>query len=201
VQHAHSPLGVFEIPMAGAHNVKNALAAMAVATDVGLDIETTRKGLLAFGGVKRRLETIGSASGVTVLDDFAHHPTAVRETLSAVRASHADARIWAVFEPRSASSCRRVFQQAFAESFVAADEVLIAGVYRSNLPADERLSPEQLVATLSASGVHARFIPDVGAIVDIVAREARHGDFVVIMSNGGFGGIHAKLLAALRPGT
>jgi UDP-N-acetylmuramate: L-alanyl-gamma-D-glutamyl-meso-diaminopimelate ligase len=125
----------------------------------------------------------------------------VRETLSAVRASHPDARIWAVFEPRSASSCRRIFQQAFAESFVAADEVVIAGIYRSNLPADLRLSPERLVADLSAAGVHSRFIPDVGAIVDTLAREARHGDVVVIMSNGGFGGIHAKLLAALRPGT
>ena len=201
VRRARSPLGVFEIPMAGAHNVKNALAAMAVATDVGLDIDTIREGLLAFAGVKRRLETIGSASGVTILDDFAHHPTAVRETLSAVRASHPGARIWAVFEPRSASSCRRIFQQAFAESFVAADEVVIAGVYRSNLPADLRLSPEQLVADLSAAGVHARFIPDVGAIVDTLAREARHGDVVVIMSNGGFGGIHAKLLEALKPVT
>jgi UDP-N-acetylmuramate: L-alanyl-gamma-D-glutamyl-meso-diaminopimelate ligase len=199
VQHARSPLGVFELPMAGAHNVKNALAAMVVATDVGLDIETIREGLLAFAGVKRRLETIGSASGVTVLDDFAHHPTAVRETLSAVRASHPDARIWAVFEPRSASSCRRVFQQAFAESFVAADEVVIAGVYRSNLPADERLSTDRLVADLAAAGVRARSIPNVDAIVDTLAQEARSGDIVVVMSNGGFGGIHAKLLEALKP--
>jgi UDP-N-acetylmuramate: L-alanyl-gamma-D-glutamyl-meso-diaminopimelate ligase len=197
VTHLRSSLGMFEMPMAGAHNVKNALAAMAVATDVGLEIDTIREGLRAFAGVKRRLETVGSASGVTVLDDFAHHPTAVRETLAAVRASHPDARIWAVFEPRSASSCRRVFQQAFAESFVAADEVIIAGVYRSTLPAEQRLSPERLIADLSAAGVQARFIPDVSTIVETLAREARNGDFVVVMSNGGFGGIHAKLLDAL----
>lgn len=200
VQHARAPLGGFELPMSGAHNVKNALAAMAVATDVGLAIETIREGMLAFAGVKRRLETIGSGNGVTVLDDFAHHPTAVRETLAAVRLSHPDARIWAVFEPRSASSCRRVFQQAFAQSFVAADEVVIAGVYRSNLPDEQRLSPDQLVADLSAAGVRARFIPDVSTIVDTLAREVRPGDYVVVMSNGGFGGIHGKLLAALAVG-
>jgi UDP-N-acetylmuramate: L-alanyl-gamma-D-glutamyl-meso-diaminopimelate ligase len=116
-----------------------------------------------------------------------------------VRASHPDARIWAVFEPRSASSCRRVFQQAFAESFAAADEVVIAGVYRSNLAADERLSTDRLVADLAAAGVRARSIPHVDAIVDTLAQEARSGDIVVVMSNGGFGGVHAKLLEALKP--
>jgi len=104
-----------------------------------------------------------------------------------------------VFEPRSASSCRRVFQQAFAESFATADEVVIANVYRSRLPADERLSTDRLVADLAASGVRARSIPNVDAIVDALAQEARSGDVVVIMSNGGFGGIHAKLLEALKP--
>jgi UDP-N-acetylmuramate: L-alanyl-gamma-D-glutamyl-meso-diaminopimelate ligase len=183
--------------MAGAHNVKNALAALAIATAVGVEAETAREGLAAFEGVKRRLETVGSARGVTVLDDFAHHPTAVRETLAAVRASHPGARLWAVFEPRSASSCRRVFQDAFAASFAAADEIVIAQVYRGQLPADERLSPDRLVEDLAAAGRHARFVPDVGSIVALLARELRDGDIVVVMSNGGFGGIHEKLLAAL----
>jgi UDP-N-acetylmuramate: L-alanyl-gamma-D-glutamyl-meso-diaminopimelate ligase len=117
--------------------------------------------------------------------------------LGAVRAAHPDARIWAVFEPRSASSCRRVFQEAFAASFAAADEVVIAQVYRAQLPDAERLSPERLVADLSAAGRRARFVPDVDGIVELLARELRDGDIVVVMSNGGFGGIHAKLLAAL----
>jgi UDP-N-acetylmuramate: L-alanyl-gamma-D-glutamyl-meso-diaminopimelate ligase len=198
VQHRGAALGVFKTAMAGAHNVKNALAAMAIADAVGVEADTIREGLAGFAGVKRRLETIGSARGVTVLDDFAHHPTAVRETLAAVRASHPDARIWAIFEPRSASSCRRVFQAAFAESFAAADEVVIAQVYRAQLPPDERLSPERLVEDLVSAGRKARFVPDVGSIVDLLAIEVRDGDIVVVMSNGGFGGIHAKLLAALQ---
>jgi len=199
VRHGGASLGVFRTAMAGQHNVKNALAAMAIAAEVGVDPETMREGLFAFAGVKRRLETVGTARGVTVLDDFAHHPTAVRETLGAVRAAHPDARIWAVFEPRSASSCRRVFQEAFAASFAAADEVVIAQVYRAQLPDAERLSPERLVADLSAAGRRARFVPDVDGIVELLARELRDGDIVVVMSNGGFGGIHAKLLAALQP--
>ena len=196
-QHRGTALGVFRIAMPGEHNVKNALAAMAIAAAVGVDADTMREGLAAFAGVKRRLETVGSARGVTVLDDFAHHPTAVRETLAAVRASHPGARIWAVFEPRSASSCRRVFQDAFTASFAAADEIVIAQVYRAQLPEDERLSPVRLVEDLVAAGRHARFVPDVGGIIEVLAREVRDGDIVVVMSNGGFGGIHAKLLAAL----
>jgi len=199
-RHRGEALGIFTLAMAGAHNVKNALAAMAIATEVGVSPETMREGLLAFAGVKRRLETVGSARGVTVLDDFAHHPTAVRETLAAVRASHPGARIWAIFEPRSASSCRRVFQEAFAASFASADEVVIAQVYRAELPPDERLSPERLVNDLVSAGRKARFVPDVGRIVDLLAREVRDGDFVVVMSNGGFGGIHEKLLTALGNG-
>jgi len=199
VQHRRAALGRFAIPMAGSHNVKNALAAMAIATEAGLSPDAIREGLAIFAGVKRRLETVGTAGGVTILDDFAHHPTAVRETLAAVRAAHPGARIWAVFEPRSASSCRRVFQAAFADSFTSASDVIIAQVYRSQLPEEDRLSPERLVADLAAAGIRARFIPDVDGIVAAIARDASDGDIVVFMSNGGFGGIHAKLLAALRP--
>src|SRR6185503_7554974 len=135
--------------------------------------------------------------GVTVMDDFAHHPTAVHETLSALRTGYPDRRIWAIFEPRSASSCRRVFQDDFARAFVAADEVVIAAVFRSSLPESERLSAEQLVDDLRAGGHHARHIPEIDDIVATIAAEGRSGDVVVLMSNGGFGGIHQMLLKAL----
>jgi UDP-N-acetylmuramate: L-alanyl-gamma-D-glutamyl-meso-diaminopimelate ligase len=190
-------LGEFTMPLLGDHNVRNALVAIAVGVDLGLDIERLRKGLAAFKGVKRRLEVVGEARGVTVYDDFAHHPTAVDETLKAVRRASPGKRIWAIFEPRSASSCRRVFQDDFARAFAGADEVVIASVFRSSLPPEERLSESRLVGDLTARNVHARHLPDVEAIVDAVAREARAGDLIVVMSNGGFGGIHRKLLAAL----
>jgi UDP-N-acetylmuramate: L-alanyl-gamma-D-glutamyl-meso-diaminopimelate ligase len=135
--------------------------------------------------------------GVTVYDDFAHHPTAVEATLRAVRRSSPGKRIWAVFEPRSASSCRRVFQDDFARAFAGADQVVLASIFRSSLPPEERLSESQLVSDLLARNVEARHLPTVGAIVEEVARGAREGDIVVIMSNGGFGGIHQKLLRAL----
>src|SRR6202022_1054771 len=127
------------------HNVRNALAAIAVATEVGIGVERIADGLRAFAGVKRRLEIVGTADGVTVYDDFAHHPPAVAETLAGLRASNPDTRIWAVFEPRSASSCRRVFQDDFARAFACADQVLIAPVFRSKLPEAERLSVPVLV--------------------------------------------------------
>ena len=156
------------MPLLGDHNVRNALAAIAVGVDLGLDLERLRAGLAAFTGVKRRLEVVGEARGVTVYDDFAHHPTAVAETLKAVRRASPGKRIWAIFEPRSASSCRRVFQDDFARAFAGADEVVIASVFRSTLPPDERLSEAQLVDDLTARNVHARHLPDVDAIVDAV---------------------------------
>lgn len=197
VRRRDDDLGEFVMPLLGDHNVRNALAAIAVGVDLGLNVHALRDGLAAFKGVKRRLEVVGESRGVTVYDDFAHHPTAVDETLKAVRRASPGKRIWAVFEPRSASSCRRVFQDDFARAFAGADEVVIASVFRSSLPADERLSEAMLVADLTARGVRARHLPDVDAIVSAVAAEARSGDLVVIMSNGGFGGIHKKLLAAL----
>jgi UDP-N-acetylmuramate: L-alanyl-gamma-D-glutamyl-meso-diaminopimelate ligase len=197
VMHAEKDLGVFTMNLAGEHNVRNALAALAVGADLGLDIDALRKALAAFAGVKRRLEVVGEANGVIVYDDFAHHPTAVEETLRAVRRAQPGRRIWAIFEPRSASSCRRVFQADFARAFAGADEVVLASVFRSTLPPEERLSESQLVADLTTRKVHARHLPTVDAIVDAVSREAQSGDLVVVMSNGGFGGIHGKLIDAL----
>ena len=195
------PFGTFEVPLVGTHNVRNALAAMAVAVDVGISVERIDEGLRMFAGVKRRLEIVGIADGVTVYDDFAHHPTAVAETLAGLRASNPAARIWAVFEPRSASSCRRIFQDDFARAFAAADEVLIAPVFRSSLPEAERLSVPELVRELNGRGTSAREADSIDDIVTGIAREHRTGDLVVVMSNGGFGGIHKKLLQALESAT
>ena len=197
VRRSGSPFGVFEVPLVGAHNVRNALAAIAVATEAGVGAERIGDALRAFAGVKRRLEVVGVADGVTVYDDFAHHPTAVAETLAGLRASNPAARIWAVFEPRSASSCRRVFQDDYARAFTAADEVLIAPIFRSRLPETERLSIPQLVRELRARGQSAREAESIDDIVTGIAREHRPGDLVILMSNGGFGGIHQKLLRAL----
>jgi UDP-N-acetylmuramate: L-alanyl-gamma-D-glutamyl-meso-diaminopimelate ligase len=197
VRRRGAPYGEFEVPLVGVHNVRNALGAIAIATAVGMDAERIAAGLRTFEGVKRRLEVIGTADGVTVYDDFAHHPTAVSETLSGLRAANPGARIWAVFEPRSASSCRRVFQDDFARAFAAADEVLIAPVYRLMLPEAERLSVSRLVADLRSRGQSARAPASIEDIVAMIAAEHAAGDLVVLMSNGGFGGIHQRLLRAL----
>ena len=199
LSHRREPLGHFEVPLFGAHNVRNALAAIAVGATVGISTEELRKGLLEFRGVRRRLELRGVSQGVSVFDDFAHHPTAILETIKAVRWSYPDRRLWAVFEPRSATSCRRIFQDDFARAFAesGADEVVIAPVFRSSLPEPERLSVEELVQDVEREGVRARALADVPSIVSTIAAEARAGDLVVIMSNGGFDGIHDKLLAQL----
>jgi UDP-N-acetylmuramate: L-alanyl-gamma-D-glutamyl-meso-diaminopimelate ligase len=197
VQRRGVSFGEFEMSLMGAHNVRNALAAIAIATEAGISCEHIEEGLRLFTGVKRRLEVVGTADGVTVFDDFAHHPTAVAETLAGMRASNPGSRIWAVFEPRSASSCRRVFQEDFARAFCGADRVLVAPVFRSRLPEDERLSVTQLVRDLSRQGLWAREPASIDEIVSTIAEEHEPGDRVVIMSNGGFGGIHQKLLRAL----
>jgi UDP-N-acetylmuramate: L-alanyl-gamma-D-glutamyl-meso-diaminopimelate ligase len=189
--------GEFESPLLGVHNVRNALAAIAVAAFCGVPAADVADGLRRFKGIKRRLETVGTSNGVTVMDDFAHHPTAVRETLAALRTGYPGRRLWAVFEPRSASSCRRVFQKDFAAAFPDADEVVVAGVFRSSLPEAERLSADELVTDLRSQGKRARHIPEVDEIIRTIVAEHRHGDIVVLMSNGGFGGIHRRLLQAL----
>ena len=189
--------GAFDLPLVGVHNLRNALAAIAVASESGVGVDEIATGLRLFAGVKRRLEVVGVAGGVTLFDDFAHHPTAVAETLAGVRAAHPHARVWAVFEPRSASSCRRVFQDEFARAFAPADEVLIAPVFRSKLPEAERLSVAQLISDLTARGQSARAAASLDDIIGAIVQGHRPGDLVVVMSNGGFGGIHQKLLSAL----
>jgi UDP-N-acetylmuramate: L-alanyl-gamma-D-glutamyl-meso-diaminopimelate ligase len=191
-------LDTFEVPLLGLHNVRNALAAIAVGATVGLRAKTMVDSLRQFQGVKRRLELRGSVDGIRVYDDFAHHPTAVAETLAALRLAHPSNRIWAIFEPRSASSCLRVFQQDFVEALRGADEVVLAHLFRERVPEAERLSPQEIVTDLKELGTSAHYLPTTEDIVRHVAGCARSGDLVVVMSNGGFDGIHDKLLAALK---
>ena len=197
VEHRGSPIGRVRMPLVGAFNVRNVLAAFAVSRAVGLDASAITAAVARFAGVRRRLEVRGRERGVTVYDDFAHHPTAVRETLSGLRAAFPSRRIWALFEPRSASACRRIFQAAFAEAFGGADETIIWRVYRSTLPDAERLSEPELAAAIRDGGGRARYLPELPDIVRAVVDEAQDGDLVVAMSNGAFGGIHARLLEAL----
>jgi UDP-N-acetylmuramate: L-alanyl-gamma-D-glutamyl-meso-diaminopimelate ligase len=190
--------GLFESRLSGEHNVRNALAALAAANAAGVSPAAVRDALGEFKGVKRRLELRGTARGVSVYDDFAHHPTAVRVTLEAVRQG-APARVIAVFEPRSYTSRTRVFQDDFAKAFDAADLVVVAAAHLpEKVPVGQRLSEQDLVAGIAARGKAAEFVPTVAAIVDRVAGVVRDGDRVVVLSNGGFGGIHEKLLGALE---
>ena len=198
VWHVGTRFGNMSMPLFGLHNVRNALAAIAVAHAVAMPAKVIAEGLLQFKGVKRRLEIFGEVNGVTVYDDFAHHPTAIAETLAGLRAANPHRRIWAIFEPRSASSSRRVFQQDFARAFGPADEVIIAPVFRMTLSEGERLSPQQLVSDLKSAGQRARYVASLDDIITMIAKERKEGDLVVFMSNGGFGGIHEKTLEALK---
>ena len=184
-------------PLLGDYNVRNVLAATAMVTAVGVGAEDIAKGVATFEGVKRRLELLGEVRGVTIYDDFAHHPTAVAETLAAVRGAYPGRRIWSIFEPRSATACRRMVEADLASALRTADEVVLAPVYRKTVAEAIRLSPERVVAMLTTKGVRARYLPRIEDIVKVVVEESREGDQVVIMSNGAFDGIHNKLLTSL----
>ncbi|HEX6975178.1 MAG TPA: UDP-N-acetylmuramate:L-alanyl-gamma-D-glutamyl-meso-diaminopimelate ligase [Vicinamibacterales bacterium] len=198
VRKSGSPAGTFEVPLLGAYNVRNALAAIAVGSAVGLNTDTLRDGLKRFRGVRRRMQHRGTVAGVAVYDDFAHHPTAIAETLEGVRSAYPGRRIWAIFEPRSATSCRKIFHADFARALAKADRVVLPAVFRSTLPEGERLSAEALITDLKGMGIDADYIPQVDDIVRTVARDTRDGDLVIVMSNGGFDNIHQKLIAALE---
>jgi UDP-N-acetylmuramate: L-alanyl-gamma-D-glutamyl-meso-diaminopimelate ligase len=193
-------LGEFTVALAGEHNVRNALAALAAAARAGVAPEVAGPSLAAFRGVKRRLEARGTARGVTVYDDFAHHPSAVRETLKAVRgrARGGTGRIVAVFEPRSYTSRTRIFEADFARAFESADQVIVAAAHLpGKVPEGERLSEAELVSSIRRAGTPAELIPKVAEIVARLEQELRAGDLVVVLSNGGFGQIHERLLEAL----
>ncbi len=188
----------FAIPQTGRHNTLNALAVVGAARSLGIEDARIAPGLSSFRGVRRRQEIVGVAGGVTVLDDFAHHPTAVRETIAGTRVRFAPRRFWAVFEPRTNTTRRKVFQETYAEAFDGADVAVIAAVdHPERAPEGNRLDVARLVEDVRSRGVDARYVPDVEAIVGMLAAECAPGDVVLIMSNGAFGGIHRKLLAAL----
>ncbi|MFO0618343.1 MAG: Mur ligase family protein [Polyangiaceae bacterium] len=181
----------------GLHNVRNALAAIAGATAYGVEVREAIAHLATFQGVARRQELLFTAGGVNVYDDFAHHPTAVRETLAALRAKHPKGALIAVFEPRSATACRAVHQAEYEACFGAADRVLFPPLGRSDIPEAERLDLDRIVAAIDRHGGRATREPSVDAIVETITVEAKPGDTVAVLSNGAFGGIYEKLRAKL----
>jgi UDP-N-acetylmuramate: L-alanyl-gamma-D-glutamyl-meso-diaminopimelate ligase len=194
----------FEFSLAGEYNVWNATAAAAMAANYGVPVEVIVQALKTFKSVKRRLEVKAEVNGVTIIDDFAHHPTAIAATLNALRARYRGQRLWAILEPRSNTLRRNIFQDALAGSLAVADEVVIANVFKSDaIPEGERLDVAKVATRIGTLGRRARVIADVDGIVRLVAPEARAGDVIAILSNGGFGGIYEKLpqaMKSLQPG-
>jgi UDP-N-acetylmuramate: L-alanyl-gamma-D-glutamyl-meso-diaminopimelate ligase len=199
VLHKGKPWAELECPLAGEYNAWNATAAAALAFSCGIPIPEIQKALKTFKSVKRRLEVKAQVNGITIIDDFAHHPTAIAGTLKALRARYAGARLWAILEPRSNTLRRRILQTDLARSLAGADEVIVAGVFRSEaVPVHERLELPELAAEIERNGRRARLLADADEIVKTAAPEMRSGDVVAILSNGGFGGIYEKLPARLR---
>lgn len=193
------PVGTFASPLIGDHNLRNAVAALALVHEVDAATPGLAQALATFRGIRKRQEIKGVAHGITVIDDFAHHPTAVRETIAAVRAAWPCARIIALFEVESNTSRRRVFQDAFAQAFAGADAVLFCRPHDKpdNLPQDQRIDMDRLCADIAAQGTHAAMIPDIDDLATEAARMARPGDVVLGMSGRDFHGIHARVLARL----
>jgi UDP-N-acetylmuramate: L-alanyl-gamma-D-glutamyl-meso-diaminopimelate ligase len=186
------------LPMAGAHNALNATAAAALAAGEGVPTDAIVEALATFKSVKRRLEVRAVVGEVTIIDDFAHHPTAIRETLRALRESYPGRRLWAVLEPRSNTLRRNIFELDLVESLSLADQVVLAGVFKSeSIPAAERLHPEHVVAALNLRGTPASLFADADGIVAAIVPQLKPGDIVAILSNGGFGNIYQKLPAAI----
>jgi len=191
--------GEFSLAASGRHNVLNALAAMVVAQGRGIHAESLRSSLATFQSVKRRMDVKGEIDRILVVDDFAHHPTAIRATIEAARLRWPGRRVWAILEPRSNSMRRRVFQEALPKSLALGDRVILGGVHRAGLLSDEqRLDPESIVAAVREFGKDARVLPGADAISDFLAAEARPNDLLLIMSNGSFDGLCEKLLKRLE---
>jgi UDP-N-acetylmuramate: L-alanyl-gamma-D-glutamyl-meso-diaminopimelate ligase len=188
-----------EFPLAGEYNVWNATAAAAMAEGYGIAKEEIAAALKTFKSVKRRLEVKAQVNDITIIDDFAHHPTAIAGTLKALRSRYPGARLWAILEPRSNTLRRRVLQSDLARSLALADQVVVAAVFRSEaVPANERLELPELAAEIQQHGPPVRLLADADEIIETIASEMRSGDVVAILSNGGFGGIYEKLPARLR---
>ena len=191
--------GVVELALIGRHNIQNALGVYAMGREIGIDRQKLREGMATFAGIKRRQEVKGQVRGVLVMDDFAHHPTAVKETIMAVREAYPGRRLWAVFEPRSNTSRRNIFEQEFSQSLTLADRVILAGLHQpEKIPEGERLSVEKVVDGINrAAPRRALVIEKTDDIASYVAANAAPNDIVIVMSNGGFDGVQDKLLRAL----
>ena len=187
--------GRFALKVPGAHNVRNAVGAIAACAEgFGVGVAAARTALASFEGVRRRQDLLGKPDGIAVYDDFAHHPTAVDETLRALKARHPGGRLWAVFEPRSATACRALHQHEYVAAFAPADRVLFAPLGRTNIPESERLDLARLAKEI---GDKAEQGASVDVVLELLVREAKPGDTIALLSNGSFGGIHARLLGAL----
>ena len=194
VSHDGKSFGEFAMTSAGRHNVLNALAGIAVASGRGISADPIKKALATFRSVKRRMDVKGEMGGVLLIDDFAHHPTAVRATIQAVRSRWPKRRLWAILEPRSNSMRRKIFEETLPESLALADRVILGGVFRSQQIGDEnRLDPAAVAARVAALGKDAHVFPSSDTIAEYLAAEAKSGDVLLIMSNGSFDGLFEKL--------
>jgi UDP-N-acetylmuramate: L-alanyl-gamma-D-glutamyl-meso-diaminopimelate ligase len=189
----------YEIPLTGELNVRNALAVAACALRCGFQPAQIRAAFATFTGIKRRMETRGEAGGITVIDDFGHHPTAIRETIRALRVRFPGRRLWAIFEPRTNTTRRNVFQRELAEALKLADGTVVSQVARLELlKPEERLDPALLMREISGDGKPAAYLATVEEIIQHMGMETRTGDVVAVFSNGGFGGIHDRLLERFK---
>ena len=188
----------YSVPMTGEFNVRNAAMAASAASFGGLTPNEIREGLLSFSGIARRQELKGEKNGIKVIDDFAHHPTAIRLAVQSIRQKYPTSRLWILFEPRSNTTRRAVFQKELAESLALADFAVVAAIPDLHkIPENDRLDPARLSADIAAMGGKGYYLPDNAAIIAAVKAEALPGDVVAVLSNGGFGGIHQQLLAEL----
>jgi UDP-N-acetylmuramate: L-alanyl-gamma-D-glutamyl-meso-diaminopimelate ligase len=189
----------FDFPLGGEYNVWNATAAAALAANYEIPKDVIAQALKTFRSVKRRLEVKAEVNGITIIDDFAHHPTAIEQTIHALRARYPESRLWVVLEPRSNTMRRNVLQDALARSLSLADQVVIAAIFKSEaIPEAERLDLNRVIGEINKRGKQARILADADAIVNAIAPELRERDVVAILSNGGFGGIYEKLPQRLR---
>jgi UDP-N-acetylmuramate: L-alanyl-gamma-D-glutamyl-meso-diaminopimelate ligase len=198
VLRGNRPWAEFDFTLAGEYNVLNATAAAAMAAAYGIDPQQIAAALRSFRSVKRRLEIKAEIEGITIIDDFAHHPTAIGQTLQALRTRYAGRRLWAVLEPRSNTLRRNVLEDALAGALALADQVVMAAIFKSEaIPERERLNVNAVIGALNQRGIPARYLADADAIVAAIIPELCSGDVVAILSNGGFGGIYEKLPRSL----
>lgn len=192
-------LGDFQVTLTGDYNVLNTLSVIGVAHQMGWDLNQVRSALQSYLGVKRRQEVLGEPKGILVIEDFAHHPTAVKETVKGIKAKYPGRKVFSVFEPRSATSRRKVFQKDYVDAFQSSDEIMIAKAFdQSKIDEGDRFSSEELIADLKSSGKAAGVFNNVDEIVASLKGSAKKGDLILIMSNGGFDNIYGKLMKALE---